>query len=216
MSDKSAREKAIDKIYSLTKLAEHPNTPAHEADAARNRIKALQDKYGITEPSRPGPKATPKNDRWTGADREAQRRKAQEDAARIRERRAQAQRDWEAKMRNRDQYGRPLTEEERREAQRDPFSWAQRQDGRSHQQRAEDMKRAWGQQNRTPQEPRCEKPETYFDAGGRPRPRNQHVINCDRCNRRLNPGEGTLFKVGSNWVGRCCEMTPGPRKRRFD
>ncbi len=189
MSDKSARDKAIDKIYSLRKLAEHPNT---------------------------APKATPTNDRWTGADREAQRRKAREDAARIRERRAQMQREWEAKMRDKDAYGRPLSEEERREAQRDPFSWAQRQDGRSYQQRAEDMKRAWGQQNRPPQEPRCDKPETYFDSGGRPRPRNQHVINCDRCGRRLNPGEGTLFKVMDRWVGRCCEMTPGPRKRRFD
>lgn len=61
MSDPK-RSKALRTILSLQTLADHPNTPPHEAEAARGRIKALREKHGITEPVKAPPKAPPRQD----------------------------------------------------------------------------------------------------------------------------------------------------------
>lgn len=47
MSDEK-RERAIQLVYSLTLLAEHPNTPQHEAAAAQARITHLRARYNLT------------------------------------------------------------------------------------------------------------------------------------------------------------------------
>ncbi len=169
---------------------------------------------------------------------EAQRRAEAERKAR-----QEAQRRYEQRMQDRDAYGRPLTDAEKEEAKLDPLGFAAKRDKRTAQEKHADMNHAWGQQERAareaadafkntaeqarkmaedlrrqakpkpPPEPRCPKPETFYDQGGEPRKRNQHVINCDRCDRRLQPGEGTVFQVAGKWIGRCCETVPGPRKR---
>jgi hypothetical protein len=87
----------------------------------------------------------------------------------------------------------------------------------------DEMRRFWEAKQRAErerkqaaaQEPRCSKPETFFDSGGIPRKRNQHVIQCERCGRRLQPGEGSVIKVGNSWHGWCTETKPGPRKKRW-
>ena len=60
MSDPK-RSKALRTILSLQTLADHPNTPPHEAEAARGRIKALREKHGIEDtPPKPPPRSNPR------------------------------------------------------------------------------------------------------------------------------------------------------------
>jgi hypothetical protein len=247
------RDKALDKILSLRRLAEHANTPPHEAESARGRIKVLRDKYGISDSeTKPKPPPPPNGmtaeemRRWwfnftqsSPTPSDVRRDQARRNAAdRLRRERQQAQERWNAKMRDKDDLGRPRTAEDKRKAQEDPLGWAASQDKRTHAQKQEDLNNARGAQDRENFRKayedvtkgardaadrkygrvhieRCKKPETYFDPGGNPRPRNKHVIQCDRCSVKLQPGDGTIFEVGGRWFGRCCEMVPGPRKKRF-
>jgi hypothetical protein len=186
-----AREKALHTIAKLKRLAEHPNTPPAEAEVARNRIVALQEKHGITA-NEPPPQ---KNVFFTRLIKEDARRRAEE-----RERREAAQRRYEEWRKDRDDYGR----------QKDPFEEALRRDGRTHEEKVRDMNQSWGQAHAV----RCAKPETFFDSGGEPRKRNTYRIKCDRCGVTLEPGEGTVFQVGGTWYGRCCERVPGPRSKK--
>lgn len=172
------RERALALLVSLRKLAEHPNTPPHEAEAARGRIAALRKKHQITEPPpKPGTGSTPPwwtttNNPYTwnatntsnsDAERRARaRRMAEDDVRRQRERkeaaakaateearrvgREKAQREYEARMRDKDANGQPLSDAEKREAQRDPLGWAARQDKRTHAQKQEDLNRSHGAQ----------------------------------------------------------------------
>lgn len=252
MTAQSPRDKALNTILSLKRLAEHPNTPPAEAENAREKIKRLQDTHGIKPaetaapkppPRRPPPRQNPWQQEYPSQEdvlrhfqeamrkaREEERRRAEASEA---ERRRKAQQDWIRKHYHSDDNGQPLTEEEKRRAREDPLGWASRQDKRSAQQKQDDLNGSWGEQARAAREaadamrkmrdaaakakanaePRCANPETYYDPGGEPRKRNQHIIGCDRCGRRLQPGEGMIMQVGGQWVGRCCEMVPGPRKR---
>lgn len=56
MTERSPRDRAIERIYSLRKLAEHPNTGDGERAAALAAIERLQAKYDISPPR---PKADP-------------------------------------------------------------------------------------------------------------------------------------------------------------
>lgn len=217
------REKALNTILSLRTLAEHPNTPPHEAEAARGRIKVLKAKHNITsgeepkaKPRKPQPPSNDEWIKWMADVADMQRRNAQAKAARAEqaEKRRKAQEDWERKHANSDPMGRPRTKAEEDEAKRDPLGFAAKQDRRTQDQKQADINKSWGSANRPNHATRCPNPETYFDRGGNKRPRNQHVINCDRCDARLNPGEGTIFQVAGRWVGRCCETKPGPRAKR--
>jgi hypothetical protein len=133
------------KVDHLQRLVDHPNTPHHEAEAARGRIKALREKYDKQTP--PPPK-------------------------------------------------RPV------------YSTNILNDLMDEMDRAAKAKR-------TGTNGRCKKPESFFNGGGHPRLRNQYPIDCDTCGVRLAPGEGTIIQVAGYTVGRCCEMKPGPRAKRF-
>lgn len=239
MDEAERRERALRQLVTLDKLGEG-TTP--EAENARTRAKELRTKYNIPErratqpPPRPRPNTTHTRSRATdeevnrmyddllrrAREREAAERRAEEQRKRMREetmarRRAEAQAREAEAARARMRATR-MTEEERREAQRDPFTWAQQQDSRTHAQRQADLNAARGQQERAvrdfEQRLRCSTPETFYDSGGKERPRNVHVIDCDRCGVRLQPGEGTIMKIADRWIGRCCEKVPGPRRRR--
>lgn len=216
------RDKALNTILSLRRLAEHANTPPHEAEAARGRIKALQIKHGITtasEQAKAKPKHDPNVDEWikwaqdvaaqTARADHAARVKAARDGEAIRKRKAQEE--WERKHANSDAMGRPRTEAEQKEAQRDPLSWAAKQDKRTHNQKQADLNAAMGKQGT---QPKCAKPETFFDQGGIARKRNTFIMTCDRCDTRLYPGDGTIMNLGGKWFGRCCESKPGPRAKK--
>ncbi len=120
MPEQTARDKAISKIYSLRTLAEHPNTPVHEAEAARAAIKRLRDKHGIPEqatkakptgprnpnfrPNDPGPyaqRAASDFQRWAEEQmwRKAQREQAERDYHERRRREERARYEAEAKQR---------------------------------------------------------------------------------------------------------------------
>jgi hypothetical protein len=236
MADNSAREKAIDKIYSLRQLAEHPNTPPHEAEAARLAIKRLQAKHDIKEPARV---KEPRNPNWrpptnphsdmdeqarraaasmrdfVEAMRRAERRKAQatQDAERTRREREAAQARFRERHANHDQYGRPKSN--------DPFDEALRRDGRTQAQKQADLNNAWGKQaeqrrrERQAGFKRCERPESFFDAGGEPRKRNAKPMQCDKCSWTLGVGEGMVWEIGGRQFARCCEARPGPRAKRW-
>lgn len=140
-------------------------------------------------------------------------------------RRQAAQKAWEERNRARDANGVPLTDEEREEARRDPLGWAARRDGRTEAQKNQDMQdqytHAWeragttsGGSSRSDRPNKCSKPLPYFTSGGEPRKRNEYPTYCHVCGVNLKPGEGAIFMVGKNWVGQCCEMVPGPRKKK--
>lgn len=274
MPEKTARDKAIEKIHSLRKLVEHPNTGDGERAAAQAAIERLQAKHDIkpAQERKEPPRSTgPRNPNFrpgqqrgqyrhtdwfqqqheeaeakrranyernmANARRRAEERVREQRAAEDAKRRAEAQKRYQERMANRDRFGRPLTAEEQEWARRDPLGFAAAQDKRSHQEKVRDMNEAWGRTNdamrdfiRTQQGPRkaqehpkakppplkrCERPETFFDAGGNPRKRNEHQIQCDRCSVMLKPGEGMVFRVGDRWFGRCCEAKPGPRRKRW-
>lgn len=241
-----AREKAIDKIYSLRKLAEHPNTPVHEAEAARAAIKRLRDKHDIPERAKATTSTGPRNPNWRPPTNpfdeyirntkyteqamrdfaERLRREAEEharaeqaqraaqnarDADRTRREREEAQRRYQARHVNHDQYGRP----------KDPFDEALRRDGRTQAQKQADLNNAWGKQaeqrrrERQAGFRRCERPESFFDPGGEPRPRNTKPMQCDKCSWTLGVGEGMVWSIGGREFARCCETKPGPRAKRW-
>lgn len=197
------RERALNQIVSLTALSEDMSTTEGERQAAKDTIAKLRAKYGIPEPS---------SGRF-GANFLIDIAERAEKARRQREAADQARRDAEIRA-----WGAPLTDEERAEARRDPFSFAQKRDGRTHAEKQRDMNGSWGKGQRgQPGEsggPWCATPETFYDRGGQPRKRNQHKIDCDRCGRTLAPREGCVFQVNGKWIGRCCETRPGPRNRR--
>lgn len=286
MSDPK-RSKALRTILSLQTLADHPNTPPHEAEAARGRIKALREKHGIAEtPPKPPPRSNPpRQDRtggfnstsssswshnyrmffdddvftpkdeteaekqarkikqqereyaaWKAMNDEMVRRQRQTEAdrkvqaerdeknrqAREREakRREEAQKRWQERQANNDAMGRPLTEEDREEARRDPLAWAAKQDKRSAAEKNADMQYQYSHGWEYGKEPpkrrgqRCAKPESFFDPGGEPRKRNNSPMTCAKCEQPLTVGAGALFKVGSKWQAVCCETVPGPRKKK--
>jgi hypothetical protein len=228
------REKAIDKIYSLRKLAEHPNTPIHEAEAARAAIKRLRTKHDI--PERQATKATtgPRNPNWrpdpaaqqasrdfeeamrgfAEATRRTNERMRQAEAERTRQEREEAQRRYQARHANHDQYGRP------KPSHQDLFDEALRQDGRTQAQKQADLNNAWGRQAEQRRQERqagfkrCERPETFFDQGGLPRKRNDRPMQCDKCSWTLGVGEGMVWEIGGRTFARCCEAKPGPRAKR--
>lgn len=286
MSDPK-RSKALRTILSLQTLADHPNTPPHEAEAARGRIKALREKHGIAEtPPKPPPRSNPPRDRtggfnstsrqrqaeynfnfWftgdnpfnpneTEAEKQARKIKQQEREyaawkvmndemlrkqrqteadrkvqaerdeknrqARERDakRREEAQKRWQERQANNDAMGRPLTDEDREEARRDPLAWAAKQDKRSAAEKNADMQyqysHGWerGQEPPKRRGPKCAKPESFFDAGGIPRKRNDYPMECAKCGNQLLKGQGALFQTSSKWQAVCCEPVPGPRKKK--
>lgn len=218
MSEKSARDKALGKIASLKRLAEHPNTPPAESEAARGRIKALQDKHGIsatqTKPKEPLTGLGDVFQREYEASRRAGEaaRKAEQDRQAAR---AKAQEAYRQRMAGRDHYGRPIPNID------DLMDEAVKNDGRTAQDRNRDINDSWGSRDRygpmpsRPSPSRCKKPESFFDSGGNPRKRNQYVMECSQCGCRLQPGEGSIAQVAGKWVAWCCESRPGPRKKRF-
>lgn len=143
-------------------------------------------------------------------------------------RRQEAQKAWEERNRARDANGIPLTDEEREEARRDPLGWAARRDGRTDAEKNRDMQEQYGHTYGEPRRDapfmresrgksgtnKCSKPLPYFTSGGEPRKRNEYPTYCNVCGVNLKPGEGAIFMVGKNWVGQCCEMVPGPRKKK--
>lgn len=215
MSDEK-REKAIQKVYSLDQLANHPNTPPAEAESARSMAAKLRAKYGIAEPRKTAPTANRFKQEYPSA--EDIEREWRDMVARERQRQAERK-------------ARLAEEEARRKAQReawqkakerqyppttgDPLEDAIRRDGRTPQEKNRDMQdRLRGKKPTPPPEPRCTEPESFFTPGGEPRQRNQHVIACEKCGRRLQPGEGAILKVGGVWKAWCAEMTPGPRRKQ--
>jgi Protein of unknown function (DUF2786) len=217
MSDPK-REKAISKVHSLDQLANHPNTPPHEAESARAMAKKLREKYNIPEPRKEAPRANP----WDAQRFEDEMRRAQE----WRERAARVRRDQEAERIRREQ--REAWQRAKDEALKaeealrktkeaftptgDPLEDAIRRDGRTAQQKNADMQDRL--RGKTPPEPRCTNPESFFTSGGEPRMRNQYVMACEKCHGRLQPGEGAIMKVGGVWKAWCCEMKPGPRRKQ--
>lgn len=103
------RDKAIQTIAKLRRVAEHPNTGKPEADAARARIEALRVKHQIT--ASPPPRAKVPYSDSTDWNKAADAAKKAADAARIMAdaiRHADAAKKYREKMQNRDSMGRPF------------------------------------------------------------------------------------------------------------
>lgn len=165
MSDPK-RDRALGLILTMQDIIDRPSTPEGERAAAKSRVKALREKHNITEPVKPAEPKTkysytpPKyyNTQSQEADRQARAKRAAEDAKRDRERRARAATEaarqtarrkvandeYQAKMRDKNANGYPLSDEEKREAQRDPLGWAAKRDKRTTNQRNEDINSTWG------------------------------------------------------------------------
>lgn len=196
------RDKAMETIAKLKRVAEHPNTGKPEADAARARIEALQKKHNIT----PGVNhAKPLKDFTKQAnDFAAEARRAKQAADRMADamRKAQAAEAWRKRMADKDDLGRPK--------KGDIFDEAIRRSGDN---------RTTGERNKDMQDRLrhgyCNPKESFYDQGGEPRKRNDHVAMCEKCHGTLRPGEGAVLMVGGNWKVWCCDMTPKPRKKRF-
>lgn len=186
------RDRALDLILSLQAVVDRPGTPA-EGEAAQGRIDALREKYQIPVPQKRQTKTGP-----TRKERDAHQT-AQQYADMMRRMAEQAQRAKAQKERD----ATPQPGE-------DMFDAAQRADGRTAAEKQADLNASFGQRQRHG----CQNPETFYDQGGQPRTRNMHRAQCDRCKSWLSPGEGTIFKVGPQWVARCCERVPGPRRKR--
>lgn len=230
-------QKIRKKIAALRALIDHPNTPPHEVEAARGRLKALEDKYGV----QPEPQKTqPRRDysAWFGVwDDERQESETDRVARRIREqerryanikreqerqaKRREAERRWRERHANSDDLGRPLTDEERAKAQKDPLGWAQARDGRTQAQKAQDLQDQFSHKydrfshkyDRTTR-PKCSKPESFFDVGGDARPRNDGIAVCKRCGNTLGDREGVMLtENGVSWAV-CGEKVPGPRRKK--
>ena len=192
------REKAISKVYSLDQLANHPNTPHHEAESARAMATKLRTKYGIGQP----------RDN-TLRDILLKQRQEHEAAARAYEMAKRAAMDAEAKRKAQREAWQREKDRQYPPTTGDPFEDAIRRDGRTAQEKNRDM------QDRFRRGTGCSDPESFFDSGGMPRPRNQSAMACEKCGRRLFPGEGAILKVGAQWKAWCCEMKPGPRRKRW-
>jgi hypothetical protein len=265
VTDEAKRSKALRTIQSLQRVVDHPNTGDGEREAAMGRIKALKEKWSVTE-AKPrvtidhgdrtgGFNSTSSSNTWVNdnfkmwfdehapddpevqaakirrqaaeyaaflrreearkkqeadrkkweAEREARRKREQAE----RKRRAEAQKRWQERNRNRDARGVPLTDAEMEEARRDPLAWALKQDGRTAQQKNDEM------QNRHKPHPlRCEPKATFYDQGGEPRPRNSHATDCYSCGTHLRAGEGAMVQTRGEWQTVCCEAIPGPRKKK--
>lgn len=167
------RDRALGLIRTMQDIIDRPTTPEGEREAARSRVKALREKHNITEPVKYAQPTSrrPNNQDWSRhwynhADSEADRRAkakrmAEEDVLRQRANKARREREateaarqtarrkvadeaFKAKMRDKDDMGRPLTDDEKREAQRDPLGWAAKRDQRTTNQRNEDINSTWG------------------------------------------------------------------------
>ena len=208
MSDAKTREK----IAKLRRLADHPNTPPHEAEAARGRIRALEG----TPASRPTPTRTAE-----------EMRKLARDVSRA----ARAGQTPYRPPADHNPFGRGV---------RDMFDEAIRADPRTTAQRNQDIRdRVWAretpseakarddaerrreydqavreQAERDRQAARCKTPETFFTPGGIPRPRNTYRATCQKCGSTLERGEGAYMVVGGQSLVFCCEKVPGPRRRK--
>lgn len=217
------RERALSLLVSLRRLAADERAPKGERDAALARIVHLQEKYNIAAPPQTNP-----------AHEEAERRKAEREAKiraeRKREaayraaqaeaqRKAEAQKRWEQRMADKDDLGRPLTAEERRQAQADPLGFAAKRDKRTQAEKQADLNGAMGRQNGRPRARAnparnlCARPLSFYNEGGIARVRNTSVMKCTECGEWLNPGEGATFMDGTVMKARCCERTPGPRRK---
>lgn len=214
------RDEALHKLVSLRNLYEHPNTNEHEAATARAMAAKLRAKFDIPESERPKP---PPNDdflrdTWNWFSQAAAQQRRAEDLRRQREAREKAQREWEARMADKDAMGQPLTDAERREAQRDPLGWASKRDQRTSQQRQQDMQNSFGSSQRVGyarranQRPVCNPKLPFYDDGGEPRLRNLVTLECELCGRTLHRGEAARYKIGFA----CCDTVPGPRNKRSD
>ncbi len=123
MVETDKRERAFNLIVSLKQVTvAHGATEAEQANA-QTRISELRAKYDIQDMSEQRHKAI------IAAMYEAARRAVAEEQRRVR-------------IQDLDAMGRPLTVQERAEAQRDPLGWAMRQDTRSHAQKQADLNRA--------------------------------------------------------------------------
>lgn len=163
MPEKSARDKAIEKIYSLRKLAEHPNTGDGERAAALEAIKRLQAKHDIKPAQERKEQPTgPRNPNFRQNDQAARdhadrfrrtwqhmasaRRRTEEQLREEARKRQEAQARYRERMADKDDMGRPLTEAEREWARRDPLGFAATRDQRTRAERNADLGAAWGQQ----------------------------------------------------------------------
>ena len=203
------RDKAIQTIAKLRRVAEHPNTGKPEADAARARIEALRVKHQIT--ASPPPRAKVPYSDSTDWNKAAEAAKKAADAARIMAdaiRHADAAKKYREKMQNRDSMGRPFPKSG------DIFDEAIRNSGdtRTAAERNKDVqnsfRKASGFCNAADK-------EKFYDRGGEPRKRNKYAMPCERCGGTLQPGDGAIMQVGLQWKAWCCERTPSPRKKRF-
>lgn len=189
-----ARERALHTIVKLRTLAEHPNTPPHEAESARGKIRTLQDKHGITASDHPPSQSKVFFDDLI---RRAAKAKAKSEA----ERKKKAQADWERKHANSDDLGRPRG---------DIFDEALRDDPRTTAERNRDMNDSWGQKQPHHRPSQCDPKLSFFDLGGEPRKRNMEGATCVMCGTWLGIGDGAL--IGVNFA--CCDKIPGPRKKK--
>lgn len=209
-------EKARYKLVKLRAMAARPGTPA-EGENAKARIEQILTKFPQLrgKPAPPTSKPFTSSQDWEDLKRrtaEATRRRQQAAAAaKLKADREAADKRWAQRMADKDANGQPLSAKDRAEAQRDPFSWANKQDGRTHAQKQEDMNKAWGTQQASR---RCAKPQSFYDAGGEPRKRNQHVALCEKCGERIQPGEGAILQVAGVWKAWCTETKPGPRRKK--
>lgn len=208
-----SRERALNQIVSLKALSEDQSTTEAERQSARDAIDRLRAKYDIPVPVAGMSGADFLKKMAQDFQRGERQRQRQEAAKRAAEAEAAA---WA--------WAGPMTAEDLAWARRDPLGFASSRDKRTHDQKQRDMNASWGQRDQwhqareekanEPHKKRCLKPETFYDQGGVARKRNQHDIVCDRCGCTLAPREGCIFQVLGQWVGRCCEMVPGPRNRR--
>ena len=124
----------------------------------------------------------------------------------------------EAQERYKDRHANSDANGQQRRPGEDVFDFANRVDGRTQAEKNRDM------QNRnrnlrdrghtTNPYKRCERPATFYDAGGEPRKRNEFPMTCDACGSHLQRGEGHVQKAGSTLIAECCEMVPGPKAKK--
>ena len=188
------------------------NSGMSEAERTAHKIKRQQEEYDrwkkLNDEQNRKNAARAKKDAEDKAKRKAENEKRWEQERKARE---EAQARWQRKMASKNADGMPLTEEEMEEARRDPLGWATKQDGRTAAQKNADAQSQYTHTYKTRQ---CERPETFYDAGGEKRKRNDYPMDCFKCGHHLSKGDGALFKLAGQWVAVCCERVPGPRKKK--
>lgn len=210
------RERALNLIVSLRQVTTANGATQAEAENAMARIAELRTKYEI-------PEAKEHSAAWDDLMRkvkdqqaEAKRQRDYDEILRTMAReKAEAER--RERIKNQDAYGRNLTDAEIAEALRDPLGWAIKQDGRTSQQKNDDMQDSFGKRDRYRNHsntPKCASPLPFYTKGGYPRKRNTYGIACYSCGCWLEPQEGCVDKLDGRWVGQCCERVPGPRQKR--